>query len=312
MVSLIQLEYIVALDSYRSFSLAADKCFVTQPTLSMQVKKMETDLGITIFDRTKQPIVVTDIGRVIVDQARLVLSESKKIEELIQLSKNTLTGELKIGVIPSIAAYLLPKFLGNLARKHPGIKISVQELLTEEIVENLRTEKIDVGILVTPLEHAGIIETPLFYEKILLYMNAAQEFAKLESIKLSQINTDNLWLLSQGHCFRNQVINLCKIKDSNNALPFEYESASIETLIKFVDKEGGFTLIPELAALDLPDSKKHLAKQIKDVKPIREVSLVTNRVFVKQRILEVLKTEIIQSVPKEMLDKKRGEIVEWK
>jgi LysR family hydrogen peroxide-inducible transcriptional activator len=241
MVSLIQLEYIVALDTYRSFSLAADKCFVTQPTLSMQVKKMETDLGITIFDRTKQPIVVTDIGRVIVDQARLVLSESKKIEELIQLSKNTLTGELKIGVIPSIASYLLPKFLGNLARKHPGIKISVQELLTEEIVENLRTEKIDVGILVTPLEHAGIIETPLFYEKILLYMNASQEFAKLDGIKLSQINTDNLWLLSQGHCFRNQVINLCKMKDGNNALPFEYESASIETLIKFVDKEGGFT-----------------------------------------------------------------------
>lgn len=312
MVSLIQLEYIVALDTYRSFSLAADKCFVTQPTLSMQVKKMETDLGITIFDRTKQPIVVTDIGRVIVDQARMVLSESRKIEELIQLSKNTLTGELKIGVIPSIAAYLLPKFLGNLARKYPGIKIAVQELLTEEIVENLRTEKIDVGILVTPLEHAGIIETPLFYEKILLYMNAAQEFAKLENIKLSQINTDNLWLLSQGHCFRNQVINLCKMKDGNNALPFEYESASIETLIKFVDREGGFTLIPELAAFDLPDGKKHLAKQIKDVKPIREVSLVTNRVFVKQRILEALKSEIVQSVPKEMLDKKRGEIVEWK
>lgn len=312
MVSLIQLEYIVALDTYRSFSLAAEKSFVTQPTLSMQVKKMENDLGIIIFDRTKQPIVVTDIGRIIVDQARLVLSESKKIEELIQLSKNTLTGELKIGVIPSVAAYLLPRFLGDLARKHPGIKISVQELLTEEIVESLRTEKIDVGILVTPLETQGINETPLFYEKILIYANQTHEYAKLEALKLNQINPENLWLLSQGHCFRNQVINLCKLKDSSNALPFVYESASIETLIKFVDREGGFTLIPELAAMDLPKDKKYLAKQIKDVKPIREISLVTNRVFVKKRILEILKTEIQQALPKEMLDKKRGEVVEWK
>lgn len=312
MVSLIQLEYIIALDTHRSFSLAADKCFVTQPTLSMQVKKMETDLGVIIFDRTKQPIVVTDIGRIIVDQARVVLAESKKIEELIQLSKNTLTGELKVGVITSVAPYLLPKFLGNMARKYPGIKISVQELLTDEIISNLKTEKIDVGILVTPLDLAGIIETPLFYEKILLYANEKHAYAKLDSLKLSQINSENLWLLSQGHCFRNQVINLCKLKDSSHSLPFEYESASIETLIRFVDREGGFTLIPELAAQDLPDEKKYLAKLIKDVKPVREVSLVTNRVFVKQRILDALKSEILLSLPKEMTDKKRGEIVEWK
>ncbi|MBI3135360.1 MAG: hydrogen peroxide-inducible genes activator [Bacteroidetes bacterium] len=312
MVSLIQLEYIVALDTYRSFSLAADKCFVTQPTLSMQIKKMETDLGITIFDRTKQPIVVTDIGRVIVDQARQVLAESKKIEELIQLSKNTLTGELKIGIIPSLAPYLLPLFLGNFARKYPGIKISVREYLTHEISEYLQNEKIDVGLLVTPLDIGGFNETPLFYEKILLYCNKNHPFAKLHEIKSTQLGHENLWLLSQGHCFRNQAVNLCKMKDQTNTLPFEYESASIETLIKFVDKEGGFTLIPELALLDFNDAKKSLAKRIKDVNPVREVSLVTSRVFVKKRILEVLKKEILEAIPAEMQDKKRGEIVEWK
>jgi len=312
MVSLIQLEYIVALDTHRSFSLAADKCFVTQPTLSMQIKKMETDLGITIFDRTKQPIVVTDIGRVIVDQARQVLSESKKIEELIQLSKNTLTGELKIGIIPSLAPYLLPLFLGDFARKYPGIKISVREYLTHEITEYLHNEKIDVGLLVTPLDVQGFNETPLFYEKILLYCNKNHPLAKMTDIKSNQLGHENLWLLSQGHCFRNQVINLCKMKDQTNTLPFEYESASIETLIKFVDKEGGFTLIPELAMLDFSADKKALSKRIKDVNPVREVSLVTSRVFVKQRILEVLQKEILAVIPLEMQDKKRGEIVEWK
>jgi LysR family transcriptional regulator, hydrogen peroxide-inducible genes activator len=312
MVSLIQLEYIVALDTHRSFSLAADKCFVTQPTLSMQIKKMETDLGITIFDRTKQPIVVTDIGRVIVDQARQVLSESKKIEELIQLSKNTLTGELKIGIIPSLAPYLLPRFLGNFARKYPGIKISVREYLTHEITEYLQNEKIDVGLLVTPLDFPGFNETPLFYEKILLYCNKNHPLAKLNDVKSNQLGHENLWLLSQGHCFRNQVVNLCKMKDQTNTLPFEYESASIETLIKFVDQEGGFTLIPELALHDFTDAKKALAKRIKDVNPVREVSLVTSRVFVKQRILEVLQKEILHAIPAEMQDKKRGEVVEWK
>jgi LysR family transcriptional regulator, hydrogen peroxide-inducible genes activator len=311
MVSLIQLEYIVALDTYKSFSLAADKCFVTQPTLSMQIKKMETDLGVTIFDRSKQPIVVTDIGKLIVEQARQVLSESKKIEELIQVSKNTMTGELKIGIIPSLAPYLLPLFIGNFARKYPGIKISLQELLTEEIEANLSNEKIDVGLLVTPLNSPGFNEIPLFYEKILLYCNEKHAFAAQKDVTLQQLSNENIWLLSQGHCFRNQAVNLCKVKSGQGNLPFTYESASIETLIKFVDKEGGLTLVPELAILDLSPAKQKLAKPIAGKPPLREVSLVTNRVFVKQRILQALQDEIRLAVPKEMLAKNRGEIVEW-
>ena len=311
MVSLIQLEYIVALDTYQSFSVAADKCFVTQPTLSMQIKKMETDLGIIIFDRSKHPIVATDIGKVIVEQARQVLAQSKKIEELIQESKNTLKGELKIGIIPSLAPYLLPLFIGNFARKHPDIKISIHEYLTETIAENLQNEKIDVGLLVTPMGVSGFNETPLFYEKILLYCNDQHPFAKLGSVSINQVSGENIWLLSQGHCFRNQVVNLCRMRKPDNNLPFSYESASIETLIKFVDKEGGLTLIPELAALDLPSSKQHLAKQVAGKAPLREVSLITNRVFVKQRILQVLQDEIRASVPKELQQKNRGEIVEW-
>jgi len=311
MVSLIQLEYIVALDTYQSFSTAADKCFVTQPTLSMQIKKLENDLGITIFDRSKHPIVPTDIGKLIVEQARLVLSESKKIEELIQISKNTLRGELKIGIIPSLAPYLLPRFIGDFVQKYAGIKISITENLSDIILEEIKNEKIDVGILVTPLRESGFVETQLFYEKILLYCHPDHPFAKEKGLKTEQFADENLWLMSHGHCFRNQVVNLCKLKEKRSNLPFSYESASIETLIKFVDKQGGLTLIPELAAMDFSNNQKQLTKPITNLNPVRQVSLVTNRVFVKQRILEVLKNSIIAAVPKEFTDKKRGEIVEW-
>lgn len=312
MVSLIQLEYIVALDTYRSFSVAAEKCFVTQPTLSMQIKKMETDLGVTIFDRNRQPVEPTEIGRQIIGQARVVLAESKKIDELVQESKGALTGDFRLGVIPSVAPYLLPRFLGDFARKYPGIKITVQEMLTHEILDALQTERIDAGILVTPVESPTMNFYPLYYERLMIYCNRNHKLAGQAEINLDQLSSDNLWLLSQGHCFRSQVINLCNYKDQSNSLPFKYESASIETLIHFVDKEGGFTLIPELAARDLNETKTNLAKPLKNMNPVREVSLVTNKVFVKNRILQVLKTEITHSVPAELLKKSRGEIVEWK
>lgn len=312
MVSLIQLEYIVALDTYGSFSIAAEKCFVTQPTLSMQIKKMESDLGITIFDRNQHPIQVTEIGKIIIAQARIILAESNKIQEIIQVSKNALNGELRIGIIPSLAPFLLPRFIGTFAKNHDGIKTIIVELTTAEMVDQLIHEKIDIGILVSPLEEKQLKEEPIIYEKILLYANANHEYAKLENIKLNQINTENLWLLTQGHCFRNQMINLCRLKDKQRSLSFEYESASIETLMKFVDKEGGFTLIPELAAQDLSIEKQKNAKEIKDVKPVREISLVTNKVFIKHRMYNALKETILDSLPKEMQAKNRGSIVEWK
>ena len=311
MVSLIQLEYIIALDTYKSFSVAADKCFVTQPTLSMQVKKMENDLGIIIFDRTAQPIESTKIGREIIDQARIILSESKKIQEIIQANNNTLKGELRIGIIPSLAPYLLPLFIGSFAKKNPDIKVIVKEFLSEEIAENLKKEIIDIGILVTPLLEKDLNEQPVFYEKILVYCNENHPFAKLEEISIQQIANEKIWLLTHGHCFRNQVINLCKMKKQGNNLPFTYESASIETLIKLTDIEGGLTLIPELALTDLTSAKKKQAKTIKNLSPIREVSLVTSKVFIKKRMQELLLEEILSSLPSEYTSKKRGKIVEW-
>ncbi len=308
MVSLIQLEYIVTLANTGQFSQAAEKCFVTQPTLSMQIKKMESDLGVIIFDRSKQPVVPTEIGLTIIEQAKIILAESKKIDEIIKDSKNEISGDIKIGIIPSVAPYLLPLFIGEFARKYPELNISVSELMTSEILEALAKDEIDLGILATPLKVSGTKERVLFYEKILLYCNENHELSTASSVDANKIKNEHVWLLSDGHCFRNHAINLCSLDKKENKLNFSYESASIETLIKLVDKEGGMTLIPELAKNQLKN--QNLAKAIKN-NPVREISLITNRIFIKKSILEALQESIVNSLPKELLENKEGEIVEW-
>lgn len=313
MISLIQLEYIVTLANVGQFSLAAEKCFVTQPTLSMQIKKLENDLGVKIFDRSKQPIVPTDIGNTIIAQARLVLAEANKIEELIKDGKQKIEGNLNIGIIPSVAPYLLSLFIGEFARKYPELNISIQELLTEEILEALAKDEIDVGILSTPLGDSKMNTRLLYHERIMLYCNKDHNLADFNSITLNQIKEGDLWLLSDGHCFRNQAINLCAIRENGleNKLNFSYESASIETLIRLVDMEGGMTLIPELAREQLVAEKKLLAKEIES-NPVREISLVTNRLFIKESALNALFESIISSIPMELKSNINGEVVEWK
>lgn len=312
MHSLVQLEYIVAVDTYQQFSIAADKCFVTQPTLSMQIKKLENDLDVIIFDRSKQPVITTEIGRKIVAQARIILAESAKIKEVVQLNKNTVSGELRIGVIPSVAPYLLPRFIGKLAKAYPDLDISIKELITEDILLELDKEKLDVGIVSTPIPSQEYKETPLYYEGIFIYAHPDHPFYQKKSITTKELNKENVWLLSQGHCFRSQVINVCALKETNGKLPFSYESASIETLIKMVDKEGGLTLIPELAINDLTPSKQKGVKPLTDMKPIREIGLVTNRIFVKETTLKALRQTIQAALPNEIQLKDRGERVEWK
>ena len=313
MISLVQLEYIVAVDTYKHFSIAAEKCFVTQPTLSMQVKKMEEELGVVLFDRTKQPVMTTDIGIRVIKQARIILHESAKIKDIVQNHFNTVSGELKIGIIPSLAPYLLPLFIGSLANNYPGLEIQVKELITDEVVEELKKGLIDVGIIVTPLKEEGIIEKPLFYEGIKIYTNSQHSFIKHMEIDLNEIEAPDIWLLSQGHCFRHQVVNLCSYQTEGlQKLPFKYESESIETIKKIVDREGGLTLLPELSLDDLSETRKRQVKNFKGINPLREVSLVYVRNYAKKQILKVLEEEIKISVPEKMLDKTRGIIVEWK
>ncbi len=313
MVSLIQLEYIVAVDTYRHFATAADKCFVTQPTLSMQIKKMEEDLGVIIFDRSKQPVVPTLAGEKIIEQARDVLAESKKIEQIARESKDIMTGELHIGVIPTISPYLLPRFSGEFRRKFPGVDLKVKEMVTERIAESLLKGTIDVGILVTPLNEKGVFEMPLYYEEMLIYSSKNHPYNKQQVVNVTQIKTDDIWLLTDGHCFRHQVVNLCDIHHySASELPFEFEGGNLDTLIKIIDKEGGYTLIPELSWFDMDDNKRQQVRHFENMVPLREVSLVFTRKFQKTKLIEELGKEIKSSVPPSLLSKDRGLLVEWK
>lgn len=312
MISLTQLEYIVAVDTYRHFATAADKCFVTQPTLSMQIKKLEEHLEVVVFDRNKQPIVPTEIGIHIIEQARIVLSQNSKIAEIVDFQRNKLTGKLKIGIIPTLAPFLLPMFIGDFIRKYPDIELEVEELVSEKLVEHLKKDLIDVGVYVTPVKDKKIKSIPIFYEEMLVYAHKNHNLLKMSSINVEDIATSELWMLSDGHCFRNQVVNLCEMhymKHKN--LPFQFESNSLETLMKIVDKEGGFTLIPELALQYFSADKLKQVRKFSNIHPLREVSLVFSDHYSKHKLLSLLKDSISESVPSEYLLKKRGIVVEW-
>ncbi len=308
-MTFIQLEYIVALDTWRHFAMAAAKCFVTQPTLSMQIQKLEAELGVKIFDRSKQPVIATEAGAAIIDQARKIIAEKNVINEIIQQKKGVLTGELRIGIIPTLAPYLLPLFVQSFNKKYPNVKLIVNEMMTEFIVSRLREGRIDVGILVTPLQENGIKEHVLFYEELLVYVSKKNATYKKHYILAQDIDPNQLWLMEEGHCFRSQIVNLCELrKASESGSHFEYEAGSIETLRRMVELNDGITILPELTTLDLTPKQLQLIRQFKKPAPMREVSIVVHRDFVKKRLIEALKEEIIAAVP-EKIKKNRDEYV---
>ena len=313
MITLTQLEYIVAIDEYRHFATAAEKCFVTQPTLSMQIKKLEDELGVIIFDRSRQPVVPTDLGAKLIEQARMTLSATQRIKEIIQEEQQEVEGTLKIGIIPTLAPYLLPVFIGPYIRKYPAVKVEVEELVSEEIIRRLKRDMLDVGLFVTPYHDEKIVERPVFYEEMLVYAHPDSELLKKKEVGHEDIVTSDIWMLGNGHCFRNQVVNLCEMSASQHKnLPFEFESNSLETLMRSVDVEGGFTLIPELALQYMSPEKKKQVRSIANTKPLREVSVIYSRHFTKQRLITLLCDEIKSVVPAHMLKRDRGMIVEWK
>ncbi|MCD6354931.1 MAG: LysR family transcriptional regulator [Prolixibacteraceae bacterium] len=312
-MTLTQLEYIVAVDAYRHFGKAAESCFITQPTLSMQIKKLEEDLEIIIFDRSKQPLIPTDIGQRIIEQSRIVLQQAEGINDIIKDYKNQVSGVLRIGIIPTMAPYLLPVFIGKYKRKYPNIFIKVFEQTTENIVNLLHKDLIDVGILATPLKEEKIIERPVFYEEMLVYANPAHKLHKQKVITLKDIATPEIWLLSDGHCFRDHVINLCSfLGTTDSKLPFHFEAGSLETIMNIIDREGGLTLIPELAKEGMSAKRLSNVLAFTDIKPLREVSLVYSRHFAKHKLIELLWREIKDAIPDELKDDKRGTIIEWK
>jgi len=310
-MTLVQLEYVVALDNYRSFVTAAEKCFVTQPTLSMQIQKLEDNLGVKIFDRTKQPVVPTEIGAEIIEQARVLLAESQKIREIISDRQKELSGELKVGIIPTISPYLLPRIINRFIEKYPQVKLVVWEQTTEEIIQNIKLGKIDCGILSTPLHESNLLEIPVFYENFVAYASKSSKIFKKKAISPDDIDLEEIWVLNEGHCMREQVLNICHPRRSTRGFQhFEYNTGSVETLKRMVDQNSGATILPELAIADLSDKQLDKVRYFKSPEPVREVSIVIQKNFLKRRMIEALKAEILDFVPKRMKTKKKKEVME--
>ncbi|MHA6246975.1 LysR substrate-binding domain-containing protein [Pontibacter sp. CAU 1760] len=311
-MTLVQLEYLVAVDTFRHFAMAAEHCSVTQPTLSMQLQKLEEEIGVQLFDRSRVPVRPTEIGKEIIAQARVVLTEAKKVHEIIQDQKQELNGELRIGVIPTLAPYLIPLFITSFMEKHPEVHVVVQELMTDEIVERLNHELLDVGLLVTPLENKTIKEIPLFYEAFVAYVNPAHMLAKTAAINPAQLDLKELWVLNEGHCFRSQVLNICNrgsLSSSESKGHLDYKSGSLETLKRIVETQYGLTLLPELSVQELPAEKQQLVHLFEEPQPMREVSLAVHRSFLKKKLVEALRREIVQAIPPSIRDRKKEHIV---
>lgn len=296
-MNLQQLEYIIAVDTHRHFEKAAAKCFVTQATLSMMIKKLEQEIDVVIFDRSKQPVVPTETGKTIIEQARVVIREIQQLKLLSKEVKGDTAGELRIGIIPTVAPYLLPLFLTQFLKKYPAVKLKIVEQTTEHLLKLLSTDKIDVAIMATPLSEKGFAEKHLFYEEFKVYVADENKSLKKKYILAEDIDINKLWLLEEGHCLRSQVLNLCEIQKQQAIIHhLDYETGSIESLLKITEMNGGITIIPHLATINFDKRGRDKLRHFKPPVPVREISLVTYRHFVKKALLQIFEDEIILAV----------------
>ena len=291
-MTITQLHYVLAVAEHKNFTKAAQKVFVTQPTLSMQIQKLEEELEVTIFDRTKKPIQLTEVGQKIVQQARNIVNESDRIQDIVDQQKGFIGGIFRLGVIPTVMPTLLPMFIGNFIKKYPKVKLKIEELHTEAILEKLKEGHLDAAIAATPLEMEGIKETVLYYEPFVAYTPSDHPLSKAEKIEVDDLDINNMLLLEDGHCFKDGIINLCKASRDYEDEQLQLESGSFETLIKLANEGMGMTLLPYLHTLDMKEADKKNLKMFKDPVPAREVSLIYNRSELKMQIIDALRSTI--------------------
>ena len=291
-MTITQLQYVLAVAEHKNFTLAAEKCFVTQPTLSMQIQKIEEELKVQIFDRSKKPIQLTEIGQKIVNQAKNIVIEADRIKDIVEHQKGFIGGEFRLGIIPTIMPTLLPMFLNNFIKKYPKVKLIIEELNTDEIILRLKKGHLDAAIAATPLEDEKIKEIVLYYEPFVAYIPNNFAISHKNEIEVSDLNLDDILLLQDGHCFRDGILNLCKTQDINASNSFQLESGSFETLIKLADEGLGTTLLPYLHTLDLKEKDKSKLRHFKEPKPAREVSLIYPKNELKIHIIDALRNTI--------------------
>lgn len=310
MSTLTQLEYLIAVDTERHFGKAAKASFVSQPSLSAQIQKLEEELGVVIFDRSRKPILVTEVGKEIVAQAKIILREHRKLQAIADTKAIEPKGSFDLAVIPTLASYVIPLFIGEFGEKYPGVDLVVHEHKTDDIIRLLQKDALDAGLLVTPLKDDSLIERHLYYEAFYCYLNPDHPLQEKENISEADLDCGDLWLLSEGHCFRNQMLRICASGQNQCVYPnIRFESGNLETLIKLVNANSGFTLLPQMAVDELSSDQtaRHI-KPFKDPVPTREVSLVYNRSFLKETIISALEACIIDNLPGHIKSLKRNHV----
>ena len=308
-MTLQQLEYILAVARHGHFGRAADACNVTQPTLSAMIGKLEEEIGAKLFDRNRQPISPTQVGEKVISQAREVLTQADSIKDIVLEEKQSLGGIFRIGILPTIAPYLLPRFFPQMMKKYPQLDIRVREMKTHEIKNALLQGDIDAGILATIEGLEDYEQVTLFYEKYIGYVAREDALFKREVIRTADVAASReLWLLDEGHCFRDQMVRFCQMKSSQTS-QLAYNLGSMETFMRMVESGMGITFIPELAAMQLSEPQKELVRPFAIPVPTRQLIMITNRNFIRQSLLEVLVKEIQAGVPKSMWKMGTGQVL---
>ena len=281
-MTITQLHYVLAVAEHQNFTKAAEKCFVTQPTLSMQIQKLEDELDITIFDRAKKPIELTEVGRLIVQQAKNIVNEAERIQDIVDQQKGFIGGEFKIGIIPTITPTLLPMFLKTFVKRFPKVKLKIEELTTQEIIQKIEDGHLDAAIAATPLHNDHIKERALYYEPFVAYVPEDNRLYGKGELTIEDLDLDDMLLLEDGHCFRDGVINLCKSLKAIQDDTFQLESGSFETLIKLSNEGMGMTILPYLHTLDISKKDEGNLRHFKKPVPAREVSLIYHKSELKK------------------------------
>lgn len=291
-MTITQLKYVLAVAEFQNFTKAAEKTYVTQPTLSMQIQKLEDELDVLIFNRNKKPIELTDIGKKIVNQARNIVNEANRIKDIVDQQKGFIGGEFRLGIIPTVMPTLLPMFLKNFIDKYPKVKLKIEELTTETIIDRLEDGHLDAAIAATPLLNPNIIERPLYYEPFIAYVPTNHRLSPNKKLTTADLDLQDMLILEDGHCFRDGVINLCAAQRDYIEDNFSLESGSFETLVKLANEGLGMTLLPYLHTLDLQDANDNLYKSFTEPSPAREVSLLFHKSELKMQIIEALRQSI--------------------
>ena len=312
-MTITQLEYLISLNTYGSFSEAAEKCFVTQPTLSMQIQKLESELDVVIFKRDKFPILPTEVGLKIIDQAKQIIKEKEKLNVIVQMEKGEFVGTLKVAIIPTISSYLLPMFLKSFTENYPNIELIIDEVTTDEVISGLDKGSFNIGIIAFRSTVANMISESLYYEPFVAFVPSDHKLMKKSKISQDDLNVNDFLLLKEGHCLRDQTLSVCKSSEKdwvekNNKVIFE--SGNLETLIKLVDQKFGMTLLPSLAVKYIKEKKRlNQIKEFSDPVPKREIGFIYSNTFIKMHFLNAIKEEILNVIPDEFKQNKKGLVI---